>query len=113
MKIINKTKNVALAEDAMTADTLFKRMKGLLGRKEFKPGQALILKPCDSIHTFFMRFPIDALFVNRDNTVIKTYSNLKPWSLSGIFFDAAFCAELPSGTLTLTKTCLADQIEIE
>lgn len=112
MQIINRSKNTVLADEVIIADTPFKRIRGLLGKKDFKPGQALILKPCNSIHTLFMRFPIDVLFVNCHNRVIKTYHTLKPWRVSGFFFNATFCIELPRRVLNNTQTRSGDLIEM-
>lgn len=112
MKIINKTKNTILAEDAAIADTLLKRMKGLLGKKEFEKGVALVIKPCNSVHTFFMHFPIDLIFVNSENHVVKTVSNLNPWRISGIYFSAQSCIELPAGTIRATFTSSGDILSI-
>jgi uncharacterized membrane protein (UPF0127 family) len=113
MKIINKTKNTILAQEVILANTLFKRIKGLLGRKEFYPPEALILEPCNSIHTFFMKFPIDVVFLNKQNIVIKTLSFLKPWRLSGIYFTSFRCIELPAGTLKATSTEIGDYLFFE
>ncbi len=113
MKIINLTKNTVLAEDARMVDTFFRRIKGLLGRKDFRPREALIIKPCNSIHTFFMHFPIDVLFVDRHNRVIKTITALKPSRLTGIYFNATFAIELPGGTVESTSTSKADTLTIE
>jgi uncharacterized membrane protein (UPF0127 family) len=104
IKIINKTKDTILAENAVLADTFFKRIKGLIGRKEFTKGEALILEPCNSIHTFFMRFPIDVLFVDKDNRIIKAIISLKPFRLTPIYFKANLVVELPYGTISSTFT---------
>lgn len=112
MRLINKTKNTILAQDVQVADTLFPRMRGLLGKKGLKCGQAIVLKPCNSIHTFFMRFPIDVLFVSKDNKVVKTISNLKPFALSGIYFSSSFAIELPSGTIQANLTEQTDTLEL-
>ena len=57
-------------------------MKGLLGRDELRPGEGLLLRPASSIHTFFMRFPIDAVFLDRDLVVRKVEPDVKPWRLA-------------------------------
>lgn len=95
------------------ADTSTKRIKGLLGKSVFKPGSALILKPCQSVHTFFMRFPIDVVFVNAENSIIKTYNNLRPWRMSNFFFSACLCIEFPSGTLIGTDTKVGDILSLK
>lgn len=110
MQLINKTKNTILAYDAAVADNPYKRVIGLLNRKEFKKGQALIIKPCQSIHTFFMRFPIDALFIDKEGRVIKTIAHLKPWRLTGVYFSAQACIELPVGTMEASLTSEGDLI---
>ncbi|MGE5197273.1 MAG: DUF192 domain-containing protein [Deltaproteobacteria bacterium] len=110
MRIINQTKNTILAEDAVIADTIFKRMKGLLGRKELKKGEAIILKPCREVHTFFMQFPIDVIFTDRNHRIIKAISSLGPWHLSGVYFPAKFCVELPAGIIASTQTCEGDTL---
>ncbi|MCM8801108.1 MAG: DUF192 domain-containing protein [Candidatus Omnitrophica bacterium] len=108
MKIINKTKNNILAEEVIMADTVFKRIKGLLGRKEIKKGQALIIKPCNSIHTFFMRFSIDVIFVDKDNRIIETIISLKPFRLTRLYPRAAFVIELPAGVIQASLTQTGD-----
>jgi uncharacterized membrane protein (UPF0127 family) len=55
------------------------RMKGLLGRRSLAPGQGLLLQPAGSIHTFFMRFPIDAVFLDGESRVVKVASDVGPW----------------------------------
>ena len=99
IQIVNKTNNAIIAGQAKVADTTIKRIVGLLNRKEFSQGEALVINPCSSIHTFFMRFAIDVVFIDRKNKVMRSISNLKPWRLSGICFSAVFCIELPTGTI--------------
>jgi hypothetical protein len=110
MKIINLTRGATLATEAVRADSPFKRMKGLLGRKELPDGQALILDPCDSVHTFFMQFPIDVVFVDRKNKIVRIHHSLRPWRLSGIYLSAAFAIELPAGKAALASTAVGDTI---
>ena len=99
MKIVNQSKQVTLADKVFFADTIFKRMRGLLGRKSMNKGEALIITPANSIHTFFMRFPIDILFLDKNNKIIKTISCLKPFRLTSIYFNATSAVELPIGTI--------------
>jgi len=99
MQLINQAKGILLADNAIIADTHFKRMKGLLGRREFRQGAALILKPCNFIHTFFMRFPIDCLFVDKNKKVKKAVQSLAPFRICGPCFSSSMVIELPAGTL--------------
>lgn len=113
MQIINKSKNTILAREGIVADTWFKRIKGLLGTKQLKKSQALILKPGNSIHTFFMQFAIDVLFIDKDNKVIKAISCLAPYRLSGIYFNARLVIELPAQTIQSTSTEQGDILFLE
>lgn len=109
MKIINKTKNTVLASDVIIADTLLKRLKGLLGKKEFHKGQALIITPCNSIHTFFMHLTIDVLFIDKHNKVIKAIPSIKPFRLTRVYLKAKFVIELPVNTI---KSALINEEDI-
>jgi uncharacterized protein len=112
MKIINKTNNNILADKATIANTAFSRMKGLLGRKEFPKGEALILDPCNSIHMLFMRFPIDVVFMDKNNRVVRAISSIKPFHFSPIYFKAKLAIELPVGTILSTSTRAGDDLSL-
>ena len=111
MRVVNKTRNSILAENAVIADTSFKRVRGLLGKSGLGEGEALVLKPCNSIHTFFMSFPIDVVFVDSQKRVAKTISNMSPFRISGIYFKANLTIELPAGTISKTSTQPGDLLE--
>jgi uncharacterized membrane protein (UPF0127 family) len=64
------------------ADTFFPRLRGLLGRRGLAPGEGLLLRPCSSIHTMFMRFAVDAVFLDRELRVVHVVPNLRPWRLA-------------------------------
>jgi uncharacterized membrane protein (UPF0127 family) len=110
MSIINQTRNTILAVDAIMADTALKRMKGLLGRKKLEGGQALVLSPSNSIHSFFMSFTIDALFIDKQNKVVAAVT-LPPWRLTRIYFSAVLVIELPAGTIISSHTQIEDTIQ--
>src|SRR4029079_3332749 len=71
-----------VCERCVIATTMWLRMKGLLGRKELPPGERIYLRPASSIHMFFMRFAIDAVFLDRDLVVRKVTPGLKPWRIA-------------------------------
>ncbi len=112
MKVLNQTRNTVLAENAELADTFLSRMKGLLGRDRLEPGQALIITRCQQIHMFFMRFAIDAVFIDSASRVVGLVEDIKPSQMSSIFWKATRVIELPSGCIAHTKTSLGDQIQI-
>ncbi len=102
-----------MAQEATLADRLWQRVKGLLGKKVLRPGCGLVLKPCNSIHTYFMRFPIDVLFVDKANRVIKTLPGLKPYRLTALYFNAYFVIELPVGLIKASGTSEGDILRLE
>ena len=112
VRLINQTKNTILAQDVFIANTPFKRIKGLLGRKVFLSGQAIILEPCNSVHTFFMRFPIDILFVDKNYKVIQAIPKFNPNRISRIYWHSSKVIELPAGRLVLTNTQVKDQLQL-
>ena len=65
------------------ADSPWPRMRGLLGRRGLESGEGLLLRPTGSVHTFFMRFPIDVVFLSRDGEVLKIARALRPWRTAG------------------------------
>jgi len=111
MRIINQTKNCLLAEEAVIAETFFKRSKGLLGKKNLPTGQALVLMPCNSVHTFFMRFPIDIAFIDKYNKVVKIIPLIPPFRITPVYFNAHFAIEFPAGTLEADNLKEQDKIE--
>ena len=113
MKIINLTNNHILAENVLLSDSFLERLRGLLGRESLEKNHAMILRPSNSVHTFFMRFPIDVLFVDRNNKVIKIANNLGPYKATGIYFKSAFVIELPSGVIGSTHTVEGDRLQIQ
>jgi len=113
MKIINLSKGTVLAENASLADDFISRLAGLLGRKGLASGQGLILSPSTSIHSFFMRFTFDALFVDKNRRVIAIYPDFKPFRLSRVFLGKNITIELPAGTILSSRSQVGDQLQIE
>jgi uncharacterized membrane protein (UPF0127 family) len=68
-----------VCERCVVADGMFTRMRGLLGRRYLPPDEGILLRPASSVHTAFMRFPIDIVFVDRELVVLKVVPGLPPW----------------------------------
>lgn len=66
----------------MIADNFFSRARGLLFRRPLQVGEGLLIRPCNSVHTWFMRYPIDVIYLDADNEVTKIVENMTPWRLS-------------------------------
>jgi uncharacterized membrane protein (UPF0127 family) len=85
-----------VCDRCVVAASPLSRMKGLLGRSELRPGEGLLLRPASAIHTFFMRFPIDAVFLDRDWRVVGIACDVAPWRTAGRK-GAKAVLELPAG----------------
>lgn len=111
LRISNLTRQTELASCAELADHGPARNKGLLGRTSLPPGAGLWIVPCESVHTFFMQFPIDLVYIDRNKRVKKVSTDVRPWRLSGCM-SAHSIIELPAGVVQRTETLPGDQLEI-
>jgi uncharacterized protein len=78
---LNETKATELAAEVRVARSVWARFWGLMGRRELPPGHGLLISPCSSVHTFFMRFPIDVIYLDRAGRVVKVVDGMKPWRM--------------------------------
>ncbi len=106
------TRGTTLADRADIADTSAKRNTGLLKHSSLEPGEGLWITPCEGVHTFFMKFPIDVVFLSRDKMVLKIRPNMVRSRIS-LNLLAHSVLELPAGTLAETGTQRGDQLEFE
>jgi len=114
VRIVNQTRDRLLADQAEFARSFWSRGRGLMGRTTLPQGYALIIYPEWSIHTFFMRIPIDVLFVGRDHHVVglcemmppnRPFAGVAPWR-------GHYVIELPAGVIGTTGTGIGDQLVI-
>ena len=108
----NQTRDTVLGEAVELADTSAKRRTGLLKHERLEPGHGLWIVPCESVHTFFMKFAIDLVYVDRKHTVRKVRSAVPPWRLSACL-TAHSILELPAGTAQQTGTQPGDKLVFE
>lgn len=92
-----------IVERCAFSSSLSFRCKGLLGRSSLGANEAIWLKPCNSIHMFFMKFPIDAVFLDRDNRILKIYRSFSPWKMTPIIWKAHSVLELAAGKAQLLQ----------
>jgi uncharacterized membrane protein (UPF0127 family) len=100
---------------ATTLETAFdsaSRNRGLLGRHGLPPDTALIIAPCSSIHTCFMRFPIDVVFVRKDGTVARVRDQVGPWR-AAIAFGGFAAIELAAGRAAAIQVRAGDRLCLE
>jgi uncharacterized membrane protein (UPF0127 family) len=86
---------------------------GLLGKNHLPEGEGLIIRPCNSVVSFFMRFPIDVLFVDGNGKVAHMIHTMRPWRTSKVVRGSKYVTELPAGVLQAAGTEIGDQIEIQ
>jgi uncharacterized membrane protein (UPF0127 family) len=91
------------------ADTRRTRRKGLLGRESFEPSSALILLPCFSVHTAFMKFPIDVVFIDREGVVVRMVPDLAPWRVAATW-RAHAVVEFGAGALRARDIRVGDRL---
>lgn len=111
MIVVHKKTDRTVASNVKHANTFFSRMMGLMFVKEIKGMDGLILDPCNSIHNCFVRFPIDVVFLDKENKVVKIIRSFKPWRFTRIYFKARRVLELPSGALLEDIEC-GDELEV-
>lgn len=110
LKITNSTRGTMLAERAEIAATSARRNIGLLRHKNLPDGEGLWIVPCEGVHTFFMKFPIDVVYLDRKRRVVKVRPNLAPWRIS-LCLSAHSVLELPAGKAAAAGTRRGDQLE--
>ncbi len=109
--LFNQSRKNALAGEVYLCDSFWKRTQGLLGHAPLLPHQAFWLIPCNSVHTFGMKYPIDLYALNKDNRVVAVIKNMKPNRISRIFWKAHSILEMISGP---SRDCEpGDQLEFQ
>jgi uncharacterized membrane protein (UPF0127 family) len=112
VKVRNETRHTVLAEAADVADTSAKRRTGLLKHTRLEAGEGLLIVPCESVHTFFMKFPIDLVYLDKRRKVKKIRHAVPAWRLSACL-SAHSVLELPAGTVARTGTVVGDELAVE
>ena len=113
MKVINTTRRAVISEHLTVAGTFWARLAGLLNRKSLPQGEGLLIINCQAIHMFFMKFSIDAIFIDKNHSVVGLVENIKPFEMSSFFWKANGVIELPVGTIQKSRTEVGDVLEIK
>lgn len=113
MQVFHQDRSAALVEELALALDPWRRLRGLLGRPPLKPGQGLLIRPCRGVHTWFMGYPIDVLFLDRRGLVVAMRPELRPWRMTALI-GAAYCVlELPAGVATRARIAPGDALRFE
>ncbi len=99
MKCINAKTGKIIADKLEMKNSYLGRLIGLLGKKGLKGGQGIILSPCAQVHTCFMRFAIDVVFISKDFKVLKIIKNMGSWHFSPIVLKSLYTLEVAAGEI--------------
>lgn len=112
LEVLNTTRGILLVDRGERASCLVTRAKGLIGRDALEPGQGLLVSPCQGIHTFLMRFPIDALYLDKSDRIIRVVRAIPPNRIGPFISECASVLELPAGTIDTTGTQEGDMLSV-
>ena len=102
-RLVTADTGVSVLSNLEIANTFWKRLVGLQFRRSLPPGTGLLLSPCSSIHTCFMRFPVDIVMLDKNNVVIGTLKNLRPWRFALCNRGTRRVIELNPGSVDIAK----------
>ena len=109
---IDGARGTVVCDRCEVADGPLTRLRGLMGRRDLPRGRGLLLRPAPSIHTFFMRFPIDAVFLDAELSVVGVETDLAPWRVAGRR-GARAVLELPAGEATRVGVLEGTRLALE
>ncbi len=117
MRLVDRTTRKLLASEVELADNFWRRFRGLMLRRKFQRGKALVFKfPTPgrhSVHMWFVRFPIDLVYLNSNFKVVELRARLKPWRFYRPKATANYLIELPTGTISLSRLKVGHKISLE
>jgi len=113
LRATNVTRGLVLVSDGRKADRPWSRVRGLIGSAPLVTGDGLWIVPCNGIHTWFMSFPIDAVYLDRDSVVVAVDEGMAPWRIGHFVKGARSVLELPAGTIGATGTQVGDRIILD
>ena len=111
MIVQNANRESVLGEAIEVAETSAKRAKGLLGRDALAAGEGLLFKHCSSLHTLFMRFAIDIVFISKEGKVLKVAHAVPPFRICIAPLRAHYALELPAGSIEVSGTKVNDMLK--
>jgi uncharacterized membrane protein (UPF0127 family) len=112
MVLLNARSDAVIASDVRLALTRAERRQGLLGQDSLDPSAALVLSPCSSIHTMFMRFAIDVIFVDRDGRAVRIVTDLPPWRIA-VAARAYAVVEFSAGSVRTRDVRIGDELYLD
>jgi len=112
LRVENSNRGSILVDRGRVANTIWTRFVGLMGARHLEAGDGLAIIPCSSVHCFFMKIPIDVVYVSKEDKVVALDPDLRPWRLGSINRGVRYVIELPAGTIERTGTVVGDQLNV-
>ncbi len=112
IRIIDKRTGKDLVSSGRLADNFWTRLRGLIGRPPLKSGEGLLIRPSNSVHCFFMSYPIDVIYVSREDVVLKIDEAMKPWRIGMPVSGARYVIEIPAGEAARRDVQPGDALEV-
>ncbi len=112
MHIDNLTQQTVVIEKGRLANNAWTRLRGLIGVRHLDAGDGMLITPCKSVHCMFMSIPIDVIYVDKQDRVVATDANLRPWRIGRIARGVQYVVEVPTGTIASTKTAAGDSLRV-
>ncbi len=109
--VLERQDGSPVCERCLLAETPLSRLRGLLGRAGLERGEGILLRPASTIHMWFMRFAIDAVFLDRDGRVLRVVEHLRPWRVAGCR-GAKSVLELPAGECGRVRLVSGDRVVV-
>jgi uncharacterized membrane protein (UPF0127 family) len=106
-----KCKDFEICKEAKIAESFFSRLVGLMFQEKMDGFDGLLITQCNSIHTFFMQYSLDLVFLDKNYKVVKVLENKSPWRMSLMYFSATQVLEVVAGTLK-GRVSKGDQLEL-
>ena len=113
MIVTNVARGTVVGETIEVAASATQKVKGLLGRDCLEDGQGLLFKGAGSLHTLFMRFPIDVIYTDKHGKVVKLARAVRPFKLVAAPLRCHYALELPAGAILASKTQVGDHLRFE
>ncbi|NPA91034.1 MAG: DUF192 domain-containing protein [Chloroflexi bacterium] len=112
MRVYNRTRDAVLVFRGRVANTFWTRLRGLIATPPLEPGEGLLLLPSRGIHSWFMSYPIDVLYLDSQGRVVDVEEHVSPWRVGRPRWRAHMVLEVPAGMVRATNTQVGDVLDV-
>ncbi len=112
LSVRNVTRDIVLIEKGRVANNFWTKFRGLMGVRQLSVGDGLLIQGCNSVHTHFMRIPIDIFYINDQQQIVGIDAAMQSWRIGRRHANATAVIEAPSGTAARTQSAIGDQLKL-